>query len=57
MGAIVLWKHGLEDLRHLTLLVTMPVYLGCAVALAFHPGVRLWMRHKSKASKAKGADA
>ncbi len=57
MGSIVLWKRGLEDPRHLTLLVTLPVYLVCAAVLAFHPGVRLWMRHKPKASKKKDGDA
>jgi hypothetical protein len=39
------------------LIVTVPVYLVCGAVLALHPGVRLWMRHKPKASKKKDADA
>lgn len=50
MGAVVLWQRGLADPRHLTLLATMPVYSVCAAVLAFHPGVRLWLRHKPEAA-------
>jgi Suppressor of fused protein (SUFU) len=57
MGSIAVWKRGLEDPRNLTLLVTLPVYLVCAAVLAFHPGVRLWMRHKPKALNKKDVDA
>jgi hypothetical protein len=57
MGSIVLWKRGFVDPRHLTLIVTVPVYLVCGAVLALHPGVRLWMRHKPKASKKKDAEA
>ncbi|MFN9757433.1 MAG: suppressor of fused domain protein [Planctomycetota bacterium] len=49
MGAVVLWQRGLADPRRLTLLATLPVYGACAAVLAFHPGVRLWLRHKPKA--------
>jgi hypothetical protein len=51
LGAVVLWKRGLADPRHLTLLVTMPAYAVSAALLMFHPGVRLWMRHKPKRAK------
>ncbi len=57
MGSIVVWKRGFVDPRHLTLIVTVPVYLVCGAVLALHPGVRLWMRHKPKASKWKDAEA
>jgi hypothetical protein len=50
MGAVVLWQRGLADPRRLTLLATLPVYGACAAVLAFHPGVRLWLRHKPKAA-------
>ncbi len=54
MGAVLLHKGGFEDPRSLTLLALLPVYSLCAAVLAFHPGVRLWMRHKPKRAKKGG---
>lgn len=50
-GGFVLYKRGAIEPRLVGLLVSMPLQLAIAGLLAFHPDIRLWLRHKPKRTK------
>ncbi len=50
-GGFVFYRPGAIEPRLVGLLVSMPLQLAIAGLLAFHPDIRLWLRHKPKRAK------